>query len=370
MKRAIFFICLLLSCQEGKVGLEKKDGIYFLTLEGTHYEMGYQHALYFKDGVSYIGKFIRRFVGDELFNFFRRSGFLNLLEENFPPELLEEVRGLVDGSNGELDYDVMVLASYGMYFVDNIMYNKEPPPMCSGFVAFGNATMGGLLINGRNMDWLSMDLFLLYPTIITYHPEGKHSFLSIGYPTMVGVISGMNDSGIAVSLLASPSSDCSWEGVDITLVLRVIMEEADSIEEAEDILKTSRVATGCNILLSSGFEKTGSVVERTATGYSIRRPENDILLVANHFLDETLASTQTGWEGYVEWSELRFNHLKRFLEENYGKLDVESAKSILGEFPVGNTYTVHSMVFIPEKLKVMVKMKGASDNYVEVILKK
>lgn len=370
MKKWVFLLIISLSCgcAEEKGRLQKKEGIYFLELEGTHYEMGYQHVTSFRNGVFYVWQFIKRFLSDEFITLLKEKGFISRLEKSTPPEVLEELRGMVDGSEGVLNYDVLILASYGMYFVENLMFNRKLP-MCSGFVAFGDATSGGLLINARNMDWMPMEMLLKYPAVIRYKPEEGNSFISIGYPSMVGVISGMNEKGIAVSLLASSSTDCSWEGVDITLILREIMEKADTIGEAEEILINSRNATGCNILISSGKEKTGSVVEMSASKRFVRRPENSMIWVANHYLNQELARTQTGWEGDIEWSLWRYGALGNLLEESYGSIEVETAKKIMETYPVGNTFTVHTIIYLPEKLKVLVKMRGALEKYVEFPVK-
>jgi predicted choloylglycine hydrolase len=370
MKRLIVLVLLFLfSCAGETSKLEKRDGIYFLKLEGSHYEIGYQHATEFRNGVLYVGRFFRRILPDEFLNLLKESGFIKRLEDNFPEELRDEARGMADGLNGELfNYEALIIASYGYYFVDNFFYNQQLP-MCSGFVAFGPATTDGILINARNMDWMQMDILLRYPTVILYRPEGKNAFISIGYPSMIGVISGMNEKGIAVSLLASPSTDCTWDGTDITLILRLVMENADTIDEAEEMITSARIASGCNILLSSGFEKTGSVVEVSASRSAIRKPENSVLLVANHYLSENMKETQTGWEGELEWSLYRFSALQKLLEENYGKIDFDVARRIMETYPVGNTFTVHQIIYIPEKLKLLVKMKGAAEKYVEFKIK-
>jgi len=370
MKRAVILILFFFSCATETSRLEKRDGIYFLKLEGSHYEIGYQHATEFRDGVLYVGRFFRRILPDDFLNLLIKSGFIKKLEDNFPEELLDEARGMADGLNGQVfNYEALIIASYGYYFVENFFSNRELP-MCSGFIAFGPATTDGILINARNMDWMAMDILLKYPTVILYRPEGKNAFISIGYPSMIGVISGMNEKGIAVSLLASPSTDCSWDGTDITLVLRLVMENADTLEEAEEIITSSKNSTGCNILLSSGFEKTGSVVEVSASRSAIRKPENSVLLVANHYLSESMKGTQAkGWEGELEWSLYRFSVLQQLVAENYGKINFDVAKRIIESYPVGNTFTVHQIIYMPEELKVFVKMKGASEKYTEFRIK-
>ncbi len=369
MKRVVLSIILILfSCGSEPSKLEKRDGIYFLKLEGSHYEIGYQHASEFRDGVSYVGRFIGRFLPDDFLKLLRESGLIKKLEDNYPEELLDEVRGMVDGSGGILNYETLILSSYGMYFVENLLFNNKLP-MCSGFVVSDGATLNGILINGRNMDWMPMEMFLRYPTVILSRPKGKNAFISIGYPSMIGVISGMNEKGIAVSLLASSSTDCSWDGIDIMLVLRLVMEKANTIKEAEEIITSSKNATGCNVLISSGFENTGSVVEISATRYAIRRPENSVLLVANHYLSENMKGTQTGWKGDIEWSILRFDALKHLLEENYGNIDIEVAKRIVETYPVGNTFTVHHIIYLPKELRVLVKMKGSLKKWTEFRIK-
>ena len=54
---------------------------------------------------------------------------------------------------------------------------------------------------GRNLDFPTLGYLEQYTLITVYRPTGKRAFASIGFPGLIGVISGMNDSGLAMAIL-------------------------------------------------------------------------------------------------------------------------------------------------------------------------
>ena len=73
--------------------------------------------------------------------------------------------------------------------------------LCSALmVDAGRSETGGPLL-GRNLDYPSLGYIHEYSLVTVYRPRGKHAFVSIGFPGLVGCLSGMNDAGLTVGVL-------------------------------------------------------------------------------------------------------------------------------------------------------------------------
>ena len=65
--------------------------------------------------------------------------------------------------------------------------------------AWGNATATGDLVQLRALDWDMNGPFQKYSTIQVYHPKKGNSFVLVGFPGLIGALTGMNDKGLSLS---------------------------------------------------------------------------------------------------------------------------------------------------------------------------
>ncbi|MCH9683181.1 MAG: C45 family peptidase [Deltaproteobacteria bacterium] len=95
----------------------------------------------------------------------------------------------------------------------------------------------GNLIIGRT---LSFDLgrdFEADRIVTFHHPDGRYPFVSVGWPGLMGVVTGINARGIFVTLDPARTDDPPEEGAPLPLVLRTVLEQADGLERAIEILE-------------------------------------------------------------------------------------------------------------------------------------
>ncbi len=365
-------LCLVFSysCGEEKSGtetngkgrLEEREGIYVLHLKGTPYEMGYQHGELMREGIVAVNEYINTTFGPYI-------EYISLLIPDMlrwmPESIKEEIQGIVDGSGGAISYDTLAVFSCPVHLL-NIF-----PILCSSFAAANEATSDGELIQGRNVDWSFMDFAVEYPTVIIYEPEGgAMPFCSIGYPGIVGLLTGMNLEGITASALWSDSTDENWEGKPIDLQLREIMENARSLTEAEAILTGTKRGCGTNIILADGIGKQASVVELSASHYAIRGPVSNLVWVTNHYVSEEMEPWQDGPPTVSSLN--RYSRMGDLLDDNVSSLNVEKAIEIMRDHfdidlqkdvppetsrtTIANQGTMHSIIFKPSKLNFWVAM--------------
>ena len=105
-----------------------------------------------------------------------------------------------------------------------------------------SATKGPLF--GRNLDFYTLGMLDKYSLVTVHRPKGKHAFVSIGFPGLFGCVSGMNDAGLALAvhevfLARDGASMFNPKGVPYTFCFRRILEECETVEEAEKLLRAT-----------------------------------------------------------------------------------------------------------------------------------
>jgi isopenicillin-N N-acyltransferase like protein len=154
-----------------------------------------------------------------------------------------------------------------------------------------SSTKGALF--GRNLDFYTLGSLQQYSLVTVYRPRGKHAFVSIGFPGLLGCLSGMNDAGLALAthevfLTRDGSPMFNPRGVPYLLLFRRILEECASVEEAEKLLKSVERTTLFNLALCD--RRRAAVAEVTPRSVVMRRPEDGICGCTNHFRTDELAT--------------------------------------------------------------------------------
>jgi len=97
---------------------------------------------------------------------------------------------------------------------------------CSSFAAWGEQTEDGKLLIGRNFDFYAGDDFAKNKIIAFVKPDQGHNFMSVTWGGFIGVLSGMNDQGLTVTINAGKSSIPLVAKTPISIVTREILQYA------------------------------------------------------------------------------------------------------------------------------------------------
>ena len=164
---------------------------------------------------------------------------------------------------------------------------------CSSIVveADHSATNGPLF--GRNLDFYTLGMLTKYSLVTVHRPSGKHAFVSVGFPGMFGVLTGMNDAGLAVAVhevfvSRDGGSLFNPKGEPYTFCFRRILEECSTVAEAEKLLRAAKRTT--LVSLSVCDPKDDAVFEITPKNVAVRHSSRGILACTNHFRTSELAS--------------------------------------------------------------------------------
>src|SRR5262249_6700861 len=147
-----------------------------------------------------------------------------------------------------------------------------------------SATGGPLF--GRNLDYPSLGYADKYSLVTVYRPNGKHAFVSVGYPGLIGCLSGMNDAGLTVAVLEVLGAKAADERVDpaglpYALCYRRLLEDCTSVAEAEKLLCSLPRTTVTNLAVCD--RHGAAVFEITPKRVVVRRAEDGLCTCTNHF---------------------------------------------------------------------------------------
>ena len=107
---------------------------------------------------------------------------------------------------------------------------------CSTLAATAPATKGGKPLLARNLDFFPLGILDRYGLIALYRPDGMHAFASVTWPGLCGVLSGMNDAGLALAVhevLAGRDGSRLFnpKGVPYTFALRRVLDTPDAAQQ-------------------------------------------------------------------------------------------------------------------------------------------
>jgi hypothetical protein len=174
--------------------------------------------------------------------------------------------------------------------------------------------------------------------IAIYHPDNKKSFASITWPGFTGVLSGINQDGLAIAMLVSLDGMDSSDGMPSVILLRKIMENAANVTEAIEIIKQSDRSAPVNLAMVDADNKS-VIAECTHNRTALRYPEKGLLFSTNWFVSPDMNSGK---------GDSRYTDMVKMAQEYYGQFDRESVIAILRSVRIANI-NLQSMVIFPRE---------------------
>ena len=321
--------------REGRGRLEKIDGTRVLFLKGSPSEMGRQHGTLLKKEILHTMNRILYGVGVGS-SFDRGKWFFGEIEhaqarvEKFTdPRYLEEMDAIA--------------SAVGAHKQEGRLANFFPELFhCSGFCVFGKATQDGRMYHGRVLDYMRGIGLEQNAVVIVHQPDGgRHAWVNVSYAGFVGTVTAMNEKGISIGEMGGMGYG-KWDGTPMAQLLREVMEKADTIEEALEILRSSPRTCEYYYVIADGNKKTAVGVAATPEAFETVAPGQSHPRLPHGVEDAVLLSAGD-----------RYEELVRRVKTNYGKLDVAGSRDLMTR-PVCMTSNIHSVLFAPETLDLWV----------------
>ncbi|MGF1558355.1 MAG: C45 family autoproteolytic acyltransferase/hydrolase [Flavobacteriaceae bacterium] len=358
---------------------KNKQGLWELFVDGNALELGLktgeltqelfnaQEAIFVKkidELVPSKGKqnLLRKFLA-----WFNRKMYLNIDDR-----YRAEIYGMSKFASPDYDYIAeaypRVMYFHGAHDIGHALQDLALVG-CSSFAAWGDQTEDGKLIIGRNFDFYAGDEFSKNKIIAFVDPDEGHKFMSVTWGGFIGVLSGMNDQGLTVTINAGKSDFPLLAKTPISLVTREILQYASTIEEAIAIAKKRQVFVSESIFVGSAKDKKAAIIEVSPKNFGVYEVDNSSQLIcSNHFQSAAYTNDRKNQKHILEsHSKYRYERMEELLQQN-PKLTPELAVGILrnregldennigygNEKALNQLLAHHAIVFQPEDLMVWV----------------
>jgi isopenicillin-N N-acyltransferase-like protein len=312
------------------------NGLPVLTVEGTPQEIGRQQGAL----TAEVAVHIMAHPGNLLTKVDRKEFLPDLLEAGrvllpqLPKDHLLELKAFA----GQADMDFDTLAAV------NVMVDAYRGSFgCSSLIVGPRQNDTDGILFGRNLDFFTGGNIQQYSLVTVFRPAGKHAFVSVGFPGMLGCLTGMNDAGLTLAVhevffSGDGSSIFNPSGVPYTFAFRRILEECATVEDAKAFLRRTERTTFLSMAVCD--RERGAVLEMTPQTVAVRRGPRGITACTNHFRTSRLATLSLGW---------RYRILMRSIEAQHIDLKYMAAK--MHQVNLG-PLTMQTMVFEPGPLKL------------------
>ena len=231
---------------------------------------------------------------------------------------------------------------------------------CTAVGAWGEQTEDGLLV-GRNFDFWVGDDFAENRLLTFCKPAEGHSFVSIGWFGMVGVMSGMNEEGLTVTLNAAKGDLPLKSATPVSILAREMLQYASTIDEAVEIASRRQLFVSECFLIGSVKDGRCAVIEKTPHGQDVYTTEGEWLCLSNHFRSQTFENDPQNREN-IQGSDSKYR-LERIEELTQEKIplnvcqvvDILRDRDSLGwvnPMAINQQIAHHSVAFEPEALRM------------------
>jgi len=241
-------------------------------LRGSPQQIGFQHArLLYPEMVANEGILLSRFQ-EQVPNQFARRLLLDLAELRYAHVdhgmSLARREEIAAGARGfQPDPYSGMFPTYQRFVYLNALYDMalsfEHSPLigCTTITLGGDALEGGGGILARAFDFEVDEVFDRHKAIFLVREEGKIPFASVAWPGLVGVVSGMNRSGVAVVVHGARGGTPAAEGEPVVHALRRVLSTTSDTDQALRALAEQPPMVS-HIVILSDEQGRAAVVER------------------------------------------------------------------------------------------------------------
>ncbi len=357
-----------------------ESGLWEAYIEGKPFERGVafgrltRELLYFQE-TSFVEQ-IRELVPSEAYlkllkyfiAFFNRN-----LDKHIPAEYLYEIYGTSLSCSHEYDY---IGSGYqrqlNYHAAHDIGHALQGLNMvgCTSFSVWDGSSVDSSLLVGRNFDFYMGSKFAENKIVCFVNPSEGHKFMMITWADMIGVVSGMNEKGLTVTLNAAKSDIPGQAATPVALLAREILQYASTIDEACQISRKRKLFVSESIMIGSANDRKTAIIEKTPDRYDLVYPDSSWIICTNHYQGRVFARDKINLKN-IHGSD-SYERYQRVNELLAGEkiLDVGNCISILRDqrglgnrdIGLGNQLAInqliahHSVVFKPDSLLAWVSV--------------
>ncbi|WP_312902626.1 C45 family peptidase [Chryseobacterium taichungense] len=358
---------------------KNRQGLWELYVKGNPLQLGYnngaltqslmqkQEKIFFSKVEGFVPSKFKQNLLRGFLKWYNRKMYLNV-REDYQTELYGLSRYSSDEYNFIAPKYLRNLYLHGAHDIGHAMQDLMMVG-CTSLAVWNENTEDGELLIGRNFDFYVGDDFAENKLVEFVEPEDGIPYMSVAWPGMIGVVSGMNKEGITVTINAGKSKIPLTAKTPISLVTREILQYATTIDKAIAIAKKRKVFVSESILVGSANDKNAVIIEVSPDNFGVYKVENTSkVFCTNHFQSEAYQNDKRNKKHILEsHSEYRYEKLQELLQENK-KLNPEKMAAILrdksglkgekigygNEKAINQLLAHHAVIFSPQKKLVWV----------------
>lgn len=352
---------------------KNEHGLWEAYIEGKPFERGailgnLAQELIVQQEVYFVRQ-IKQIIPSESFLYLLRYlvGFFNRnIDEYIPLEYQQEIYGETHfcsnefnsiGSNYERILNYHAAHDIGHALKDYAVVG------CTSFSTWEEDSTENNLILGRNFDFYVGEDFAKDKIILFINPEEGYKLATITWGGFLGVVSGMNEKGLTVTLNAAKSGLPSSAKTPISIVARKILQYAKNIDEAFEIAKQHETFVSESLMIGSAEDGYTAIIEKSVNKIALHRSDSTSIICSNHYQSDSFKTDIDNQENIntsaSNYRQIRTNNL---MNEN-PNLDYLDVAKILRdkqghqgkEIGFGNEKALnqllghHSVIFMPKK---------------------
>jgi hypothetical protein len=357
---------------------KSESGLWEMYIEGDPFDRGVAFGKLTSELLSYqesvFVEQIRNLVpspGYLKFLKYFTAWFDRNLDKNIPEEYKLEIYGTSFACSHEFDF---IGSGYqrqlNYHAAHDIGHALKGLNMvgCTSFSCWNSKSADSSLIIGRNFDFYMGPRFAENKIVCFYNPSSGHKFMMISWADMIGVVSGMNEKGLTVTINAAKSSIPGQASTPVTILAREILQYAENIDQAYAIALRRKLFVSESILIGSANDGKSAIIEKSPDKIDIVYPDTNQIICSNHYQGKAFKNDKANIKNILgSDSPYRFNRVNEMLGEK-DKIDVAYAVSILRDMHgpgnsdpgMGNPIAInqliahHAVVFKPARQLVWV----------------
>jgi tetratricopeptide (TPR) repeat protein len=367
----------------GTAWKERKEGTIMLHLEGSPYEMGYQHGALlheeirngvvplFSDPIGHTLEYRKKPLWLRwLLTKYLEISIFSPIERATPRDYLEELKGIADGCG--IPYREIFIANFksDLTMIMAVRQIKARAGKlgalaeCSSFAAAGPNTPDGELVFGRNTDYAGQGRWMRNQVLFFYKPRVGNAYVRVDTAGLIKCNTAMNEKGIVVGGHFMAYEGAKPQGVSFTVLENEIMRKASSIDEAIAIVRRAPVCGSFGLVVADGKNRKAVAIEAVDNVVGIVSMKDDYVRLTNCATSRELQPRDLMARYNLVMRDLygRLSRLDALITQSRGHITPAKAAEFMGDhydtvtkterstgIGVGAANNVTSAVFMPAR---------------------